>query len=244
VFPGVTSGAAANLSMKITAITCACARPEAWDLCKKYMARQTRQPDQWIVLDDDEQPSVFTPAQHYVFERKWRGPRSMVDKVAFALDSGIIEGDALAFIENDDWYAPNYLEATAIWLNWFPIVGEGRALYYNVRGRWWFEHPNTDHTSLCQTTVRRDFFPDLRELCREDPKIFLDWRITMLQRPRYVYDSGIGPKLVVGMKAMPGRAGYGNGHKDDLPRVADPDLSKLRTMIGADADAYAGFYQQ
>ena len=37
---------------KITVITCTGDRPEAFKLCRTWMSRQTRKPDQWIVVDD------------------------------------------------------------------------------------------------------------------------------------------------------------------------------------------------
>ena len=64
--------------MKLTAVTATWQRPEAMALCRKYVERQSRQPDQWLILD---------------------GPERMGDKLLTAFASGAVEGDALVFVE-------------------------------------------------------------------------------------------------------------------------------------------------
>ncbi len=50
-------------------------------------------------------------------------------------------------------------------------------------------------------------------------------------------------RRVIGIKAMPGKTGYGGGHKSrDRTACDDAELHKLRSLIGDDADAYASFY--
>jgi hypothetical protein len=36
----------------VTLLTVTGGRPEAWGLCKRWMAAQTVQPDRWIIVDD------------------------------------------------------------------------------------------------------------------------------------------------------------------------------------------------
>ena len=77
-------------SMKLTAITCTTpARAEALELCKEYVARQTRQPDQWLILD---------------------GPEPMQNKLADAISGGKVEGDYVVFAEDDDWFSPHWFK--------------------------------------------------------------------------------------------------------------------------------------
>jgi len=49
------------------------------------------------------------------------------------------------------------------------------------------------------------------------------------------------PRMVVGMKGLPGRVGIGVGHQKH--KSADPDLLFLRELIQADAGWYEKFYR-
>lgn len=229
----------------ITALTCACSRPEAWALCESYMKRQTIQPIQWLVLDDDNPKSECTLGQDYHYWPDLKGRGSMTKKIRRALELNLIKGDAIAFIENDDYYAPKYIERLSEWLQGFDLVGEGRAVYYNVQYRFWFDHGNLQHSSLCGTAIKRSLFHVLNRSCNTDDP-FVDWRVWRAANVRKrVYDPvKQGERLVIGIKGMPGKAGYGTGHKikDISPNVIDKDLSKLTSLIGDDAKAYEKFY--
>lgn len=233
--------------MRITALTTACYRPEAWALVERYVARQTLQPAQWIVLDDDTPKTVCTLGQEYHHWPEMSGRGSLVRKIRRAVSGKMIKGDAIVFVENDDWLAPDWLELCAKWLESFTLFGEGRALYYTVRGRYWFEHVNLQHASLCSTAIRKDGFAWLLEQTNNSECPFLDVRLW--RRPPFsarVFDPYRDPqrrRRTIGIKAMPGRTGYGGGHKGrDRSAVDDPDLVKLRSLIGDDADAYAPFF--
>lgn len=230
--------------MKLTAFTPACSRPEAWALSEKYMARQTRPPDQWIVVDDGDPPSVCTMGQKYVYMPQFRGKGSLSKKVRFLIKSGLVTGDAIVIWENDDWYAPTYLETMEKWLTTYELVGEGHSLYYNVQMRFHYEHGNMQHSSFCSTAIRRECWPQLeRASLSDDP--FVDWRLWQTSRSRKkVFDPnthGYG-RQVFNIKAMPGIPGYGSGHtaKDKTGQI-DADLSYLISQIGEDAYDYEQF---
>ena len=139
--------------MTITCLTAACHRPEAWALSEGYMKAQTRKPDQWIVLDGGDQPSVCTMGQEYHYWKELTGQPAMATKIRRAIENNLIKGDILVIWENDDFYAPNYLEWCVSKLTSFDLIGEGRNLYYNVQHRWWFDHGNMSHASLCATAM-------------------------------------------------------------------------------------------
>src|SRR5690348_14960074 len=126
--------------MKLTVLTTACARPEAFALCEKYIKNQSRQPDQWLVLDDDDPKTICTLGQEYYHWPECRGRGSLTRKITKALKENLIKGDAIVIAEDDDAYAPTYLETVEKWLAEADIVGEGNATYYNVIYRAWFEH--------------------------------------------------------------------------------------------------------
>lgn len=200
-----------------------------------------------IVLDDGEEPTKCALGQDYRYWPEMRGRGSMVKKVRRAVQEGIITGDGLVFWEDDDHYSDDYLAWVAEGLSNYILYGEGRALYYTVRGRYWFEHSNLTHASLCATSIRREGFDWLMKQCTISECPFLDVRLwNKVPLTAHVEDPYKHPsrfRRSVGIKAMPGRSGYGGGHRGrDRSAVNDPDLVKLRSLIGADADAYAEFY--
>jgi hypothetical protein len=70
-------------------------RPELMANCRRMMAAQTRQPDEILVMDYDPFSERVDIMQRY---------RNGYDMLT---QSGM---DLIAFIENDDWYHPEYLE--------------------------------------------------------------------------------------------------------------------------------------
>ena len=211
--------------MKITALTCTFERPQAFALCQQYVARQTRQPDQWLILD---------------------GPEPMREKVLKAIRSGAIEGDAVVFFEDDDFVAAGWLAWCEKHLARHDIVGQGHALYYHVRQRWMSNCRNTRHASLCQTAMRSHLLPQLALLIEAFDNNFFDTRLWRLNARRYLHIPKDGERLVVGIKGMPGKLGYSHEHANMIPKdvTIDPSLFHLWQHIGADALNYSSFYDQ
>ena len=210
--------------MKLTAITCTWNRPEAFKLCQKYVSRQTRQPDQWLVLD---------------------GPGKMGDKVLAAIEAGKIEGDAILWTEDDDYIFPGWFAWCEKYLDkGYEVVGQGNAFYYNVTRRWWSNCHNTRHASLCQTAITADWLEVVTNVIRSFDNQFFDTRLWRLERNRYLHLPTEAEMLVIGIKAMPGCPGYSGEHRQVNPDgvTKDDTLDKLRELIGNDADAYAPFY--
>jgi len=213
--------------MKLTAITCTYQRPAALELCRRYMARQTRKPDQWLILD---------------------GPEPMQQKILAAIEGGKIEGDAVVFFEDDDHYKPG-------WIAWcekhiargYDLVGEGMAVYYNVRYRWWSECSNGHHAALCQTACNRDFLETFANCIRSFDSAFIDTRIWQVECSKYLFMPRTPEERQVhgikGIVGANGATGYSSEHRDAMPRGvhADPSLMQLFRWIGDDASNYSQF---
>ncbi len=185
--------------------------------------------------------------QDYHYWPEYRGRGSLAKKIKRAMVDGLVKGDAIVFVENDDFYAADYLAWCAAGLTKYALYGEGRALYYNVQQRFWFVHSNLSHASLCSTAITRALYPWLQKQCTISDEPFLDVRLwnrcPMSHRVADPWDVGKSAHRSVGIKGMPGRTGYGGGHRGrDRSAVSDLDQRKLRSLIGADADAYARFY--
>jgi hypothetical protein len=228
-----------------TAVTCTGDRPEAFALCEKWMARQTKKPDQWIVLDDGKIPTKCTMGQQYIFCPQFSGSSSLIEKLKLLYSDNLVKGNVITFIEDDDWYRNDWIEFCSKTLVDYDLIGEGRAFYYNIMGRWCYEHRNMEHASLCSTAMRSSLLPTLFGQCRiSNP--FVDVRLwRMVTNRKKVFDPLERPdktRMVVGMKGFPGRVGYGGGHVvRDRSAKDDPNLQTLRSLVGSDSEIYKKF---
>ena len=211
--------------MKLTAITATCkGRENAFELCKLYVSRQTRQPDQWLILD---------------------GPEPMHQKIANAIAQGRIEGDAVIFAEDDDYFKPG-------WFAWcehrllrgYDVVGQGLALYYNVNYRWWSCCNNVRHASLCQMALRSKLLPQTYRIIDDFGCPWIDVQLWNLNCRKYLHLPKESEALVIGIKGLCTR-GYSREHRQvnsGGENEIDYNMSKLRSWIGDDADRYADYF--
>lgn len=220
-------------------------RPAAFALCERWMQRALRQmprvPVQWIVADDGLQPACCTLGQeHLRLPPAENSGESFRRNLAAALQH--VRYDAVAFIEDDDWYAPAYLQRVWTWLvGGAQIVGEARARYYHVRERRYLHCRNSAHASLCQTAIRRELVPWLLAHLKRTETTFVDidlWRDAAVKCRQLLWPNS---QLSVGIKGLPGKAGIGIGHRLDASCRRDVDGRVLRQWVGADAEVYRPF---
>lgn len=218
-------------------------RPEAFALCEKWMSRQTRLPDQWVVVDDVEKPTKTTWGQEVLRPTPyWEpGQRTLNRNLLWGLDA--IRTDYVAIIEDDDYYHPEWLETVCRHLDQVEMMGEGFTLYYNVQVRCWNQNTNNEHASLCATGFRSNLCSPIQTLLeRLPPKSpFVDHPIWMAYGRQGTI---LSTDKVIGIKGLPGRTGCGTGHNRENAEGwphSDHRLFYLRSLIGDDADHYAGF---
>lgn len=229
--------------MSVSLITPTADRPVAFALCERFIARQTRKPDEWIVADGGQQTGApSTMGQKHIHEP---GPPG-VENFARNLLNGIhaATGDVIIFVEDDDAYLPKHLESLVTALARSPealAAGDDRQHYYNVARRCWRAFDNIG-ASLCQTAIRREALPAFEAAVRQclERKVYgIDttfWR--SLPRERWaIVRSG----TCVGIKGLPGQIGLGIGHRPGEGWHADSELIKLREWIGNDVEIYRGF---
>jgi hypothetical protein len=224
----------------LTLLTATGARPEAWALCERLMARQDYAgPVHWIIVDDGPEPQpvtfqregwtldVIRPEPH------WQpGQNTQSRNLRVGLRD--VEPDArLVIIEDDDWYRSDWLRTVDTALQERELVGEYRARYYNVSTRRGKQLSNTQHASLCSTAMRGAAIDTFRWSCERHAK-FIDLELWRKHRSRYLFGGG----RVCGIKGLPGRGGIGIGHSKDFAGTHDPDGRILREWIGDDADLY------
>ena len=142
-------------------------RPEAFDLLQQWIEAQTHSERyQWIVVNDGQEPYSYRMNQEVLIRTpaESEGP-SPHQNLLHAVPS--IRGDKILIVEDDDYYHPDYLKVMAALLDDYALVGEGRAVYYNVRTRRYLLWSNLTHASLAQTGFRAEALPVLIEGCRQ-----------------------------------------------------------------------------
>ena len=260
----------------ITAITPTGDRKLAFLLCQKWMMQQTVPIDQWIVVDDGvaPQPQILRTMQYV---RRGPGPSmrrahwqtskmlqsktpktgwvSIYENLRAAAD--LVEGDKILFIEDDEYYAPNYVEEMAKRLDEHELVGIKHSRYYHLPTGGYRMFLSQAHASLAQTAFRSSFLPTFKEFMGMDHCAeFLDVRLWT--QVRSIRAQTIGKlktncrghlffdetPLYVGMKGMPGRAGYGVGHKPHTYVTHDKDRNLLRQWIPQDHGIYLDIHQR
>ncbi len=243
----------------ISVITATGDRPETFDLCQKWMAAQTVQPDQWIVVDDGKTPMASISGCDYIRRELQKSDplHTMLLNIKTALPH--VKGDSILFWEDDEYYAPAYIEEMNKRLKQYEIVGIGRSKYYHFPASMYLRHDNMGHASLAQTAFNSSFLPSVNKLIAGD--MFLDIRMwekfngkdaplcadtdhSVIERKTIhgqgiIFDDGEDNCLYVGIKGLPGRKGIGSGHRDFSKYISDSDGSVFKKWIPKDHKIYA-----
>lgn len=222
--------------MRVSVITPTADQPLGLMLLEHYMARQTVQPDRWIVADDGVEPAKLTMGQtHLVRERVADGGRSLAGNMLAALSQAA--GDVVVVFEHDDWYSPRHIEVCLDRLKHAKATGSKFQRYYNVEHRCWRRMLNIG-SALCNTAFTADLVPTMQRAAESAmragsygvDRLFWD----SVKAGRDVHDVD----TVVGIKGLPGRPGLGMGHRPDRQWTDDPQMRQLADWIGEDVENY------
>jgi len=235
----------------IALITPTGARKAQFELCKRWMDKQTYQGDVVWIIVDDALPSTIQD-DGYPFTTRWdlvkiyprpawegtntqaRNIKVGVDYIKATYTRDEIE--AIFIIEDDDYYKPIYLERMMSRMGKYDLIGETNTIYYNVQWRRFATNPNRHHSSLFQTAFTYDFIPTF-ELAYHDK--FIDAKAWQLGKNKFLFFENF---LSVGIKGMPGRGGIGAGHKLIMRMSNDLSMIFLKKHIGNDAKLYERYY--
>lgn len=227
-----------------TVITLTGDRPQPFELCAKFVLRQTVRPTQWLIVDDGQVPTT-PPAVDFVDyvrrERSQYDPEhTLTVQMYTALDR--VKTDRVIIVEDDDWYCDTYFERMLALFDVSSkpeLVGQGNAVYYHVGQQSFYRHFNNVHASLCQTGFTRDLYLDVMRLCQGcDP--FLDVQLWREVNVRKHLDLS-SPEWCIGIKGMPGREGTTMGWRRPWLFMPDKDCKELRALVGGDAELYMEF---
>jgi hypothetical protein len=224
------------MPIPVTVITPTGDRPECLRLSERWMARQTVQPAQWLVIDDGETPTACTMGQRHV--RRQRHELDPIHTLPQNILAAVplVEHDKVIIWEDDDAYVdPGYLATVAAWLDHDDMVGEGQAIYIHPRRQWYRQHTNMTHCSFAATAFNLPVVRKLLEaICRlgDGPMIDTELWYSFEGRKR-VYPA---KPMIVQLKGMPGRKSYLAPHREPEGYEPDPGNAKLRELLGAGAD--------
>jgi hypothetical protein len=149
----------------------------------------------------------------------------------------LIKGDKIVIIEDDEYYAPGYIEEMARRLDRHDVAGINHAKFYHLPSGGYCTNANTRHASLAQTSFKRSFLPALSRLLVGD--MYLDKRIWRAIGNRGCLFSDNDIPLYLGMKGMPGRTGISVEHGVRIYRVKDTaNRDMLRRWVPRDYQVY------
>lgn len=237
--------------MKTALLTCTGGRPETFALAEIWISKQTVEPDFWVVVDDVNPPTELNMDQILVRpEPLWKrgGGHTLSRNLIAGLEKiKELSADLVMVIEDDDWYAPNYIESMREWF-WHGIprrliVGERDTIYYHVGCRQYRQNWHPGHASLCSVSFHVDIIDKIISIAGSCRNTGIDFAIFRNPWPENSVKL-LGSNLCVGIKGAPAsRLGIGSGHRR-IPHsgIPDPDLSFLRELIGSDAEYYVPFF--
>jgi glycosyltransferase involved in cell wall biosynthesis len=242
--------------VKPTLITITGDRPESFALCAGFVSRwRLETPLRWIVVDDGKDrlyhENWINDDQYFIRRepKRFESPQeSFISNLETALE--YITGDpdeAILFIEDDDYYHPDYLRVMLNELQQSEIVGINDARYYNLESRQFRLLPSKTHASLSATAIRgsraRSSLYSSIDKCKRERSISVDLRLWDNVRALRISSKLLSPhSLQVGIKGMPGRKGLGIGHRPPSNwEVDSTDFRQLQDWIGKDFALYLPF---
>jgi hypothetical protein len=228
---------------KFTVITPTRDRPELFEICRRWMLRQTIQPLQWLIIDDGDIPLPEGLIQDLDYIRRipTNDACSIKQNIKEALD--YIQYNRVIIVEDDDWYAPDYFKTVLSYLKDYDLAGQGNHIYYHFPAKRWHNNQNKNHASLGMTGFTYKVFDTVRLYCGNTDTFFLDleiWRA--YQGKKTVF---FGKPLNIGMKGLPGRKNAGIGKNLAFySNQDDENYSFLRNHIGDDVEVYKRLYSK
>lgn len=218
----------------VTLITCTGDRPEAFARCEQWIKNQRYTGNfEWIVVDDGKIPTLANSATKYVRETP-QANHSLCRNTLAAIPH--INGRYILFIEDDDYYGPDYISTMVGRLRHADLVGEFGAKYYYLPQRMWRHRLTENHASLCRTGITRDVLDTLKSCATgtDHPSIDLRlWELWTGSRLSWSDTSG-GSQMCVGIKGSSGRQSH--GWRPAADAVHDTNLNQLRLWCGLDSD--------
>lgn len=228
----------------ITLITLTGGRQQCFSMLEKFIKAQTyivSAQTQWLVVDDCTPPTECTLGQTYI-----KGPRAWepgLNTQRYNMEAAIskVKGDVVLVLEDDDFYAPGYIQAMMDHLAYSEVVGIGNAKYYNVGVPGYKYLRNYVHAALSMTAFHAKHLKILKAAV-DSGEFYFDaylWRRVM--DTRIPFTMVTNNTLSIGFKGMPGRDGLTHSHREKKDYLYDTNYAKLREWLGINFKMYEPF---
>ncbi len=192
-------------------------RPEFTENCFRMLKRQTLKYDVLFHADHEPLTEFFDITQRY--------------RIGYEALRG--KCDVILFIENDDYYAPDYIEYMVN--QWEKhgrpdIIGTDRTIYYHIKERGHFTMHHKERSSAMSTLIRSD----LNFKWCSDNQQYTDIHLYNTLTNKVIFT----PEKVIcmGIKHGVGKCG-GFCHNDNFQRYKDkdPDFTFLKSVMDFDS---------
>lgn len=229
----------------LTLLTTTGCRPEAFNLCQKYMLNQTYQGKvKWVIVDDGEIPQPINfKRDNWTLEiirpqPYWRKGQNTQHRNFLAGLEVISDDEKVLIIEDDDIYLSGWLDkvVSEFELSGKELIGQSQNKYYNVVTGEITQHDNDKHSSLCSSAVRGEALKAFRHHTKQGWKL-IDLMLWRHHNSKHLFKSD----MVIGVKAMAGRAGIAGGHlvnQQNFKNSTYDNDDTLKSWVGDYADAY------
>lgn len=232
---------------RVALITPTGGRPEAWELCQRWMGKQTFKDWDWFITDDClPRMEMKDNLNQIIVYPDWiwkSGQNTQYNNLRLLCQRVKEENRGYEWvfvIEDDEWYREDFLEVV-LGNARKDIVGEGNARYYSLKTTSCHEHRNVSHACLCRTGFKVEMIDRFLECLDEPSEKFVDlvlWRKFGAKYGNVIMNR---EPLSVGIKGMPGRGGIGAGHNGHPRYKRDQGLRLLKMWLGADWKYYERF---
>lgn len=238
--------------MTISIITCTGHRPEAFALCQKYIEGQTSTfPIQWIIVSDQNDFPKVKTTQPNIRVEQYKAPKEWDPESEYNTHRGNMElalskvnGQYIYIMEDDDYYAPTYLNTMMQALTMTEAVTMVRSKYFHIGLPGYKELHNTVHGSLANTAISKWALPRLIKAVNSGHLYFdgVFWEEHLKAKRPHIFIGN--SNISVGIKGMTGRVGITPSHRDLRDYLIDPTLSKLKEWIGESYQPYLEINQR
>lgn len=235
--------------MKFAVVTCTGGRPELFALCQRWVLRQTRQPDLWIVVTDTGEkieglPSFARFSQVPPMPESFSGPRYLQPAWSLFYALGLVPEDHAAVImEDDDWYSRHHCATIMKRLEAGAQISYGRVV--------WRFHVPAQRYRVLEAVDPTEGNVGIHPSCIG---AYVEGSKVVPPTPRWnpadgVYEGFTKVDIKGVGHGLPGRCGVTNHHdpvhKKGRIMRPDPGNQKLVYTIGAeDAAAYIRLVQR
>jgi hypothetical protein len=198
-------------------------RPEFMRNCQRMIEAQTISPVRVIYVDYPPKSTRVDITERY--------------RAGYEIVNEMSDVDVIAFMENDDWYAPDYLEfMTQQWeIHEKPeLFGPVFTIYYNLRLKKYFKFLHIQQSSMMCTLMK----PKLNFNWPKDHDPYTDQWLWMGHNGLKIRKTFEPSRIVcVSMKHGVGLTG-GRFHTDKLLRYINDDEGFLQHTLDAESNKF------